>query len=153
MKNLRKLSILFLLLIWLCLLAVPVAASTYMEHQGLEVTVVMDKEHYDNGEPMTATITVKNTNGYPVTVVNLEQLIPEGYVLSENSEVAMSNFEIKAGETVVLAVTMEGIPEETEAAEEMNFFDKLLYGETWGISNLLLAVLVLVVFGVYMILT
>lgn len=155
MKTLRKAIICVLLLLCLCTLVFPVAASTYMEYEGLEVSIVMDKEHYDYGEPITATITVTNTNSRPVNIVNLEQLIPEGYVLSENSTAAKSNFQINAGETVVLEVTMEGAPVqlEEEEAEATSFFDKLLYGETMGVSNLLLAVLALIAFGVFMLLT
>ena len=50
----------FLLLTILCtmLLAIP-ASATHMVHEGLDVTIVMDKEVYDHAEPITAAITVK----------------------------------------------------------------------------------------------
>ena len=155
MNMLRKLASILVLLISIVVCALPVAASSFAEYEGLEVSIVMDKEQYDAGEPITATITLTNTNSRPVNIVNLEQLIPEGYVLAEDSEAAKSNFEIKAGETVTLEVTMEGAPVQLEdgEAEPTSFIDKLLYGETMGISNLLLAVLALIAFGVFMLLT
>lgn len=154
MKSLRKILSLFLLMLTLGMLAIPVAASAYAEHQGLQMTVAMDKEQYDVGEPMTATITVVNTNAYAVTIVNLEQLIPEGYVLSENSEVSMQNVEMQPGQTIVLQVTFEGEPVQSGEGEEYtSFWDKLLYGETWGIPNILLAVVGLIAFGIFMLLT
>ena len=104
---------------------------------------------------MTATITVVNTNDHAVTIVNLEQLIPEGYVLSENSEVSMQNVEMQPGQTIVLQVTFEGEPAQPGEGEEeyTSFWDKLLYGQTWGIPNILLAVLGLIAFGIFMFLT
>lgn len=155
MKTLKKTIILFLLLMLFSAMVLPVAASTFMEYDGLEVTVEMDKEQYDEGEPITATITVTNTNDRSVTIVNLEQLIPEGYVLAADSEASKSNFEIKSGETVVLEVTFEGQPAESQEgeAEPEGFLDKLLYGYTLGIPNLLLAVIVLIAFGIFMLLT
>lgn len=154
MKLLQKLISIAVLAMLMGMLALPAAASSYSEHQGLQVTVEMDKEQYDVGEAMTATITVVNTNSYAVTIVNLEQLIPEGYVLSENSEVSMQNVEMQPGQTIVLQVTFEGEPVQPGEGEEYtSFWDKLLYGQTWGIPNILLAVLGLIAFGVFMLLT
>ncbi|MBQ2861741.1 MAG: hypothetical protein IJE83_03020, partial [Oscillospiraceae bacterium] len=81
----------------ICALSVPVFAS-YMEHEGLEVSVEMDKESYEEGELITATITVKNTNAEAVIITNLEQLIPEGYELAKDSEAATENVELAPGE-------------------------------------------------------
>ena len=154
MKQLRKLISIAVLAVLLGALALPAAASSYSEHEGLQVTVEMDKEQYDVGEPMTATITVLNTNAYAVTIVNLEQLIPEGYVLSENSDVSMQNVEMQPGQTITLQVTFEGEPAQSAEGEEYtSFWDKLLYGETWGIPNILLVVVGLIAFGVFMLLT
>ena len=155
MKLLQKLISIAVLAVLLGMLALPAAASSYSEHEGLQVTVEMDKEQYDVGEPMTATITVVNTNDHAVTIVNLEQLIPEGYVLSENSEVSMQNVEMQPGQTIVLQVTFEGEPAQPGEGEEeyTSFWDKLLYGQTWGIPNILLAVLGLIAFGIFMFLT
>ena len=155
MKTLQKLICLFLLILCAGMLALPVAASSYAEYDGLQVSVEMDKEQYEEGEPITATISVTNTNAYSVTIVSLEQLIPEGYVLAEDSEVSMQNVEMQSGQTIVLQVTFVGEPVETVEGdgESGSFWDKLLYGETWGIPNILLLVIGLIAFAIYMFLT
>lgn len=136
------------------LLALPTAAAAVTEYDGLCVTVEMDKEHYDNGESITATITVTNTTEETIVIVNLEQLIPDGYRLVEGSVASKENVDIKAGETVTLQVSFEGDPEADNGENgEGSFFDKLLYGETWGIPNILLAVLAAIAFGIFILLT
>lgn len=153
MSALKRITAFFLMLM-LCtgLLALP-AMATHMVHEGLDVTIVMDKEQYDDGEPITATITVKNTNNVSVTITNLEQLIPDGYRLAENSLASMKNIELGAGQTVVLEVTFQG--EETAAQEAQNedFFAKIIYGETWGIPNILLTLIVIAAIAIFMWLT
>lgn len=154
MKILQRIVSLSLLAV-LCLgaLVLPAAAaSTYMEHEGLEVTVEMDKEQYDTGEPITATITVTNTNAYTVTIANLEQLIPEGYKLADDSVAAMKNIELSPNRTMVLEVTFVG-EAAAETAVTEDFFAKLFYGETWGIPNLLIAVVLVIAFILFMLLT
>lgn len=156
MKMVRKIYSLWIVQLLIFALALPVAASAYVEYEGLEVTVTMDQEQYDVGEAITATLTVTNTNDQPVTVVNLEQLIPEGYKLVENSEASLKNITIQPGETLELQVSFEEEPiQETdgEGAAPADFWDTLLYGETWGIPNLLLAVIAAIAFAVFMFLT
>lgn len=156
MKHLKKILSVLLLLVYLGMLALPVAASSYAEHQGLQVSIEMDKEKYDPGEPITATITVTNASPNTVTVVNLEQLIPEGYVLSENSQSSMKNVDLKPGQTIVLQVTFEGggsAPSGEGQGSGSDFLDWLLYGETVGIPNLLIVVILGIAFVIFMLLT
>lgn len=128
--------------------------SSYAEHQGLKVMVTMDKEEYDEGEPITATISVFNAGNQSVTVANLEQLIPEGYVLSENSEVSTKDVDIQPGQTIELQVTFEGAPVQPgEESGQGTFWDKLFYGEFLGIPNIILVVIVVVGFIIFMALT
>lgn len=155
MKSLQRSLAAFLLAV-LCagLLALPASAtSTYAEHEGLKITVQMDKEEYGDDEPITATIIVENTNFETVTITNLEQLIPAGYRLSEDSEVAMQDFDLLPSEIVVLEVTFERENSAAEAALSEDFFDKLLYGETWRIPNVLLIVIAVIAFVIFMLLT
>ena len=151
MKLFRRLMSVFLLIVGIMMCPVSAKASAPQEYQGLQVTVNTDKETYEEGEAITATITVVNVDSQPVTVVNLEQLIPEGYVLAENSDVSTQNVEIRPGQTIELQVTFEGEPEDT--AEGDSFWDKVLYGETIGIPNLILVVFGVIFFIVFMILT
>ena len=150
MKTLQRIISVVILIICVCATALPVKASTYTEYDGLQVTVEMDREHYEEGEPITATITVKNTNDRTVTIVNLEQLIP-----AEGSEVSKNNVPIQPGEVVVLKVTLEGQPveEPVEGTTATGFVDKLLYGYTWGVPNILLALIVVAAVTIFMILT
>ena len=151
MKTLRKIFAALVLLMCVLSMALP-ATATVSEHEGLEVRVDMDKESYEEGEAITATITVTNTNSYAVTIVNLEQLIPAGYVLSEGSEVSRENVVVNAGDILTLQVTYEGEPAETEEGEA-GFLDKLLYGTSLGLPNLMWALLLVIAFVIYMLLT
>lgn len=150
----RVQAALLLLILSITLLALPAAANTMVfENDELEVTIEMDKDVYDAGEPITATITVKNTTSGAVTISSLEQLIPEGYKLSSGSKEAVTNVELRAGGTARLEVTFEKEEKEADAAQQDGFLEKLLYGETLGIPNLLLAVLLVIAFAIFMFLT
>ena len=144
------------LLLILCMsyLILPAAAtSNFMEHEGLEITVQMDKEQYEEYEPITATIVVENKSTEIVTIDYLEQLIPAGYVLSNNSQVSTENVELLPQEIVVLQVTYEQESADDAVAAQEDFFDKLLFGETWGLPNVLLIVLLAIAVTIFMILT
>jgi len=134
--------------------AMPVAASAVAEYRDVKVVVQMDKEQYEEDEPITATITAVNTGSQSVTIVNLEQLIPEGYVLAEDSQAATGDVEMKPGQTIVLRVTFEGEPAQpTENGASGSFWDKLFYGETLGIPNIILAVVIVIIVIIFMVLT
>lgn len=162
MKFLKRLNrflprtLLYVALMLACVMmyAVPVAASANVEYQGLQVMIQMDKEQYEEGEPITATITAVNTNSQPITIVNLEQLIPEGYVLAEDSQVATKDVVVQPGNSVELRVTFVGEPAQpAENGESGSFWDKLFYGETFGIPNIILVVILVVGFIIFMALT
>ncbi len=143
-------------MIFVCIMlfSLNVEASSYAEHEGLQVMVKMDQETYEEGEEITATITVVNTNSQPVTIINLEQLIPEGYILAENSQVATQNVEMKPRQEISLQVTFVGEPPQSaEIGEGGTFWDRLFYGETFGIPNIILAVIIVIFLIVFMLLT
>lgn len=154
MKNLKRMLMLFLAAICFCGgLVLPVSAeSTVVKSDNLEVAIEMDKEQYEPGEPITATITVRNISTTTVTIANLEQLIPDGYHLAESSKASLQNIELHPEQTTTLKVTFAGEGEQPETTAE-GFVDKVLYGETWGIPNLLIVVLLVIAFVVFMILT
>lgn len=154
MKLFQRAFSLFLLLLFVCLLAIPVMATANAEYQGLQVTVTMDKEQYEEGETITATITVVNTNTQPVTIVNLEQLIPEGYMLAEDSEVSTKDVVMQPGQTIELRVTFEGDPEHpNEGEDSSDFWHDLFYGETLGIPTIIIVVIAVIGFIIFMLLT
>lgn len=135
------------------LLSARAEASSYAEYDGIQVMVQMDQETYKEGEEITAVITVVNTNSRPVTVLNLEQLIPQGYVLAENSDASLENVEISPGQEIVLQVTYTGEPASASADGNAGFWDRIFYGETWGIPNIILAVIVVIFLIIFMLLT
>ena len=153
MRNFLKKTAALLMAMLVLNLATVSAFATYMEHEGLEVSVLMDKEVYEQGEPITATITVKYTNTEAVTITNLEQLIPEGYVLSEGSEVNTSEVILEAGKSVTLNVTYGESLEEIEEDPAESFFDTLIFGESFGIPNILIALIVIVALFIFFKLT
>lgn len=157
MRKMRRWMALFLLMLSCAgLLALP-AAATFVEHEGLEISIVMDKEQYEAGEPITATITVTNVSAESITIVNLEQLIPEGYALAEDSEVSMKDVEMAPGRTLVLKVTFVGESEGETAEEETvgfeAFVNKVLYGKTGSVPNMFIATILLIAIIVFFILT
>lgn len=156
MTCIRKITTLFLALFLLGTLMFPVLATT-VEHDGLEISVVMDKETYESGEPITATITVTNVTGQPITVVNLEQLIPEGYKLAEDSEAGMRDVTVQPGRILVMQVTFEGDPSAPAETEGLTgpaaFLNTLLYGKTANIPNMFLAVMAVLAVLLFLFLT
>ena len=151
--NLRKwLTLVCLVAAVLPVLMFPVAA-TVMENEGLRVSVEMDKEHYAPGEAITATFTVENISGKTVTIHSLEQLIPEGYQLAEGSEAITEKVDLAPGQVLTMSVTYGGDPEAEAAAQEEDFFHKVIYGKTWGLPNLLLILIALAAFAIFMFLT
>lgn len=141
MKTMKRLTAVILLCILsMCLWILPAAANT-AEYDGLRVTITTDQEMYLPGEPITATLTVENTNSYPVTIASLEQLIPEGYVLSQESKSALKNVTLGAKKTTTLDVTFEGDPDAPSTDPLVNILETIVNGKTLGIPNLLLVVL------------
>lgn len=150
----RVYAALMLLMLSAAILALPAAATTTTsKYDGLEVTIEMDKEVYNTGEPITAKITVKNTSMDTITITNLEQLIPEGYKLAPNSKAAEKDIDLPPSRQITLEVTYEGEPEAEGQAEQTDIFSKLLYGETMGIPNLLIVVILAIAFAIFMFLT
>ncbi len=119
-------------------IVLPVAATvTTSEHNGLEITIEMDKEVYEAEEPITATITVRNVSQNEITIANLEQLIPQGYRLADGSDISKEDTILRPGRKMVLTVTMDSEYEpETEGEDQGTWLDTLLYGKTSGLSNL-----------------
>lgn len=141
MKNMKRLTALMLLGILSMGLWILPAAATTVEYDGLRITMTTDQEMYLPGEPITATLTVENTNSYPTTIVSLEQLIPEGYVLSAESKSALKNVTLGAKKTTTLEVTFEGDPDAPSTDPLVNILETIVNGKTFGIPNLLLVVL------------
>lgn len=100
----KKLSVFFItLLLGLGIMAMPVFAASSSQ-DGLEVTLTTDKSKYSKGEKIEATLSVKNTNEVAVKNVFLENIVPDGYVLENDSASKKSVESLEAGETAELTV-------------------------------------------------
>lgn len=141
-------SVLLLSILLLQIFALPAMASQSVEHDGIEIEIVTDKENYELDEDIKAVITVRNTNEQAVIIADLEQLVPEGYKIKESADIQLKDIELAPDETITLNVTLvsEAGVLSGEAAE--NFFDTIIFGETWGIPNILI-VLILII-GVFL---
>ncbi|MBQ3192469.1 MAG: hypothetical protein IJB59_02735 [Oscillospiraceae bacterium] len=167
MKTIQRFWLLLLLLNFCIGLAAPALAvtTTTTTEDGLQVTVEMDKEMYEPDEPITATITLKNTKYTEVTITNLEQLIPEGFELAEESRVALKNKTLGAKASMKLVVTMVRSGEDTqEGAQDAGNVVKIgsfeppslsevFFGETAGVPHFPFWCVLLVVFLIFMKLT
>lgn len=148
MKIIKRISAFFmLLLLTFGIFAMP-AYATLMENEALEVTVNFDKEVYEEGEPISATIVVKNISAETVIIRDVEQLVPEGYHLSEDIPKNEEDILLDPEGTIELRVTYgESIDDAEEEAED--FFDKLIFGESFGIPNILIALFVIIAVALF----
>ena len=102
MRRLKK-TLIYLLAMVLCggIFMVPVLGAV-QEQDGMEATLRTDKESYEKGEQIKATLEVTNKNSAGVSNVSLESLIPDGYKLADGAEATKQIEFLKAGETVSL---------------------------------------------------
>lgn len=105
MKVVKKFTT-FLLMLILCisLTAIPAFAES-LTQDGLEVTLITDKLEYSQSEQIVTTLTVRNTNDFSIKNVSLENAVPEGYKLAENSDLKKQVESLGTGETVSVEVT------------------------------------------------
>ena len=105
MKKAKKtLAFLFAMILCIGMMTMNVSAAS-TEQDGLEVSLTTDKSEYSQDDPITATLSVTNTNDAAVSNVSLENMIPEGYSLAEGSEAEKQVESLDAGETVTMSVT------------------------------------------------
>lgn len=97
------------------MIAMPVCAES-LNQDGLEVTFTTDKESYNQGEQITATLTVTNKNNAEVNNVSVENLLPEGYKATNDSEMMKKVKTLGVGETI--SVTVAYMPIHTDNNEE-----------------------------------
>lgn len=87
-----------------------------LNQDGLEVTLTTDKESYNQREQITATLTVTNKNNAEVNNVSVENLLPEGYKVTDDSEMMKKVETLGVGETI--SVTVAYTPIHTDNNEE-----------------------------------
>lgn len=106
MKNLRKsMSVILILLIALFSFSTVAFAST-TEQDGLKVELTTDKENYSLNEDIKINVTVTNTNDVIIENVKIDTLLPEEFILKDDSQSTSSEaVDIPAGEKIELSVT------------------------------------------------
>lgn len=111
----KSLAVLLVILLCVGILVVPAYAAKASQ-DGLEVTLTTNKDVYNQGEAIVATLKVRNTNDAAVSNVSLENLIPEGYILEKGSKSILQAGTLAAGETVTLTVSF--VAEQSEVSEK-----------------------------------
>lgn len=105
MKVVKKfMAFLLMLILCISMTAIPAFAKS-LTQDGLEVTLITDKSEYSQSEQIITTLTVKNTNDFAIKNVSLENVVPDGYKLAENSDLEKQVESLGTGETVSVKVT------------------------------------------------
>lgn len=105
MKVVKKfMAFLLMLILCISMTAIPAFAKS-LTQDGLEVTLITDKSEYSQSEQIITTLTVKNTNDFAIKNVSLENVVPDGYKLAENSDLEKQVESLGTGETVSVEVT------------------------------------------------
>ncbi|MDO4616731.1 MAG: SH3 domain-containing protein [Lachnospiraceae bacterium] len=91
--------------------AVPVPQASVDSEEilqdGLEIRLETDRNKYDSGEKIESTLSVRNTNDTAVENLHLKQVIPEGYVLTDDQSASMQMAALEPGETIELTVVLQ----------------------------------------------
>lgn len=90
----------------ICMMSTFVFAGPTSQ-DGLEVTLTTDKSEYNVGEEVEATLTVKNTNNFAVNDITLENIMPKGYRLVNDSSVTKQVKTLNINESISLATIYE----------------------------------------------
>lgn len=83
MKFLKRISAVAISMIMMCSIAEMNVFAASTKQDGLEVSIMTDKENYIENEKITATLSVKNTNTTDVTDVTMETVVPDGYKIDD----------------------------------------------------------------------
>lgn len=120
MKFFKKiLSVLVVFTFILSVSSINVFAATTTQ-DGLEVTFTTDKSSYSNTDDIVTTLTVKNTNDFEVTNLSLENLVPDGYKVTDKNSLKKEIERLESGKDTSLVSTYEStktVPEPTNATE------------------------------------
>lgn len=118
MKNVKKIFLLMLVLLFLfCVTEVSASAKSILQ-DGLNVSIVTEKQSYESTEGISAKLSVTNTNHFDVKNLQLEILTPEGYSLQEKSNGSMQMEVLSSGQsaelnTVFILNSSNGTPQDT----------------------------------------
>ena len=89
MKKKRGIQSFLILLMTICMV-VPFSVEAATQTQdGLTVSLTTDKENYAQDEDIQVILSVTNEGNDPVSNISLENIIPEGYKISDGSSQKM----------------------------------------------------------------
>ena len=111
MKRFRKFLIILLAVIMCVSTALRTQAATPVTQDGITLTVTPDKTEYSQGETITATVKVENTNDFAVADVSLEGITPEGYGLETGANDSLVIGTLAAGASKEISVSFVPITE------------------------------------------
>ena len=100
MRRFKKTLVICMAFVLLLSNLLPVYAESNIQ-DGVQITIQTDKESYSQGENITATVTVTNTNNYAIKNVTPTITVPDGYQLS-SSEGDGTISELAANGTVTM---------------------------------------------------
>ena len=90
MKKKRGIQSFLVLLIAIICMVVPFSVEAATQTQdGLTVSLTTDKENYAQDEDIQVILSVTNEGNDPVSNISLENIIPEGYKISDGSSQKM----------------------------------------------------------------
>ena len=102
MKFLKGLSTVVLSVIMMFSVASANVFAVSTTQDGLEVSLITNKETYTKDEKITTTLSVKNTNSTDVTDVTMETVVPDGYGVIDGSVTTKHIEKLAPNETVKL---------------------------------------------------
>lgn len=104
MKRIAKIFLCVLMVLSvLIILPDSVNAVSLESHDGLEVSILTDKDEYSQSDDIKITINVKNTNAYDMENISVDALLPEGLTV-KSGELSNNSVNIKAGETYTVSI-------------------------------------------------
>lgn len=120
MKKKRGIQSFLVLLMAIICMVVPFSVEAATQTQdGLTVSLTTDKENYAQDEDIQVILSVTNEGNDPVSNISLENIIPEGYDISDGSSQEMQLDMLETGETVNLeTVYSPSLEEDTEPTED-----------------------------------
>lgn len=120
MKKAKKtLAFLFAMVLCIGMMTMNVSAES-TEQDGLEGSLTTDKSEYSQGDQITATLTVTNTNDESVSNITMENIIPDGYILADDAESIKEVESLNSGESVSMTVTYAASETDTEQSSGDN---------------------------------
>lgn len=104
-RQMRKLAVVIVLMLGLLGNHSIAYANTSIE-EGISVSIETDKTTYEKDEEITIKTIVRNLKGVSIHDFSLENVIPDGFKLTNGTNKALDQEELKPGEEIILSTTI-----------------------------------------------